>query len=700
MPTTNPLQTNHHVSQKNKTDESIQSGDVQASMLPSSGPTQLSANTSNEDSDKLVHTTEQDDLISADHLRSRPLSWETYRESQFPEASLSSFPTREDNPTTQRDLIDNFNRLGLKCSPIAGEDDAYDWWTQSQQLVTHPMSVPLQLQAEERNATNKRRRMIRSLKDSALRAERRGELARSAEIWYRYHMKQHRSNQKRIEQRIGADDQESLTSEEPALPIAGTHVSLAELHDYLRISVDDFITTESFEQVLQQVRTAYAAPNDWTDSSANVQAALTSGNLCDYDWKLISEDERLYLQHGLQDAILNKQTSLRYLGLPREQLITYLQTFPELSPSRLKLLMEMLDQGGQPIMKSTWQPNGGIAFQQTKSYASHKRLCAHEFTVRHAEGRLFMIRESILTPEDRSKLHYSPLTIAQKLDKKHRVCHHLSKSTDNKVDNSYNEGIDMDKHRTKYEFEQYPTLADLCTMACQMHDVYPEATRLDMNTTDIRTAYNQEILAYGKCLYMVTRLDSIEHPTEPMVAISLVGVFGDKVAGELLTAPFSQTIRTLHNSASMSNHLRLLPGNKRLSRSDIYVDDLICFAPGIQTTWSDVDTRTYPEPGGILTTRPGITNSQTLEIHRTVIDARTIIHNILGRQAMKEDKVQTYLGGGVAIGWDFDLRYSHFRVGPKREALLKMVYALFVSIPTHLGPLTGGTYDKDENTGA
>ena len=181
-------------------------------------------------------------------------------------------------------------------------------------------------------------------------------------------------------------------------------------------------------------------------------------------------------------------------------------------------------------MKPTWESNGGKDFQQTKSYANHKRLCAHEFTVRHAEGRLFMVRESVLSSDDRSKLHYSPLTIAQKISKKHRVCHHLSKSTSQDHDNSYNEGIDMDKHRTKYEFEQYPTLADLCTMACQMHDAYPEASRLDMNTTDIRTAYNQEILSYGKCLFMVTRLDPIDRPSEPMAAISLVGVFGDKDA--------------------------------------------------------------------------------------------------------------------------------------------------------------------------
>jgi hypothetical protein len=82
-----------------------------------------------------------------------------------------------------------------------------------------------------------------------------------------------------------------------------------------------------------------------------------------------------------------------------------------------------------------------------------------------------------------------------------------------------------------------------------------------------------------------------------------------------------------------------------------------------------------------------------------MVYARTIIHNILGQQAMKEDKVQTCLGGDVAIGWDIDLRYSHHRVGPKREALLKLVYALFVAIPTHLGPLTGGTFDKDDTTG-
>jgi hypothetical protein len=45
-----------------------------------------------------------------------------------------------------------------------------------------------------------------------------------------------------------------------------------------------------------------------------------------------------------------------------------------------------------------------------------------------------------------------------------------------------------------------------------------------------------------------------------------------------------------------------------------------------------------------------------LEDHRAAIDARTVIVNLLGEQAMKEDKIQLWFGGGIAIGWYFDLK--------------------------------------------
>jgi len=68
-----------------------------------------------------------------------------------------------------------------------------------------------------------------------------------------------------------------------------------------------------------QVRTAYTAPNDWSDNSVNVQASRGSGELLDYDWNLLHKDEQLYLQYGLQEAILMKQKSLRYLRLPNKR---------------------------------------------------------------------------------------------------------------------------------------------------------------------------------------------------------------------------------------------------------------------------------------------------------------------------------------------------------------------------------------------
>jgi hypothetical protein len=56
---------------------------------------------------------------------------------------------------------------------------------------------------------------------------------------------------------------------------------------------------------------------------------------------------------------------------------------------------------------------------------------------------------------------------------------------------------------------------------------------------------------------------------------------------------------------------------------------------------------------------------------------------------MKKDKIQPWFGGGIAIGWDFDLRYNRFRVTPKTAAVDKLVKCLFLELPMDLGPLDG-----------
>jgi hypothetical protein len=82
-----------------------------------------------------------------------------------------------------------------------------------------------------------------------------------------------------MEQRLGTADDVSTTKEIPDSIIVVSHASLPELQEYLQVSVGDVIPTESFQQVLGQVRTAYTAPNDWSDTSLNVQTARSSGEL-------------------------------------------------------------------------------------------------------------------------------------------------------------------------------------------------------------------------------------------------------------------------------------------------------------------------------------------------------------------------------------------------------------------------------------
>jgi hypothetical protein len=276
----------------------------------------------------------QDDMDISTHLRSKPLSVENQKTIPQLVSSMPCTMSRVNTRGNPTERLDNYIRLGIQLSTEDSEDDKNYWWNQSQQLVTHPISEPLALESdgcEPINKTKTRRSKIRSFKDSSIQAEQRGALSQASEMWYRYHMKQHRSNQKRIEQRLGIVDDISTTTEIPDSPIVGSHVPLTELQECLQLSVGDAIPTESFQQVLGQVRTAYAAPNDWSDTSLNAQTARISGDLRDYDWNLLHMDEQLYLHHGLEEAILMKEKSLRYLGLPKDQLIAYPQSFPELS---------------------------------------------------------------------------------------------------------------------------------------------------------------------------------------------------------------------------------------------------------------------------------------------------------------------------------------------------------------------------------
>ena len=106
----------------------------------------------------------------------------------------------------------------------------------------------------------------------------------------------------------------------------------------------------------------------------------------------------------------------------------------------------------------------------------------------------------------------------------------------------------MDTHRKVYPYDKLPTLTDLCELFDQTRDIYPKVDRLDGGASDVRSAYNQFILQTDKCLLKVTRVEPLDEPDVPLLVISLVGVFGDRGAGDVFTRAYSLPIVTLHNS--------------------------------------------------------------------------------------------------------------------------------------------------------
>jgi hypothetical protein len=291
----------------------------------------------------------------------------------------------------------------------------------------------------------------------------------------RYNQPKYRLDEARIERRRTAIVTD--ISSEPASTSAEYDQTPTQMDTILRFITDQtmgIVTEQPQRDILHRVNTIYAVPNDWHDNLENVRQGLQEGTLTDFDWGKIEADEQHYLQSGLEHALWENTAKLRFLGLPEARLREYLASYSELSDELREMLMNLYFKGMQSIMKPGWQSNGGVTFQQTKGYQNHRIICAHEFAARHNEGRLFVIRASKLSEENRHKLHISPLKIAENQGKKPRVCHHLSKSFALDKDNSYNQGIHMDNHRVEYPCNTLPTIQTLCTMMGRMRDAYPE----------------------------------------------------------------------------------------------------------------------------------------------------------------------------------------------------------------------------------
>jgi hypothetical protein len=204
-------------------------------------------------------------------------------------------------------------------------------------------------------------------------------------------------------------------------------INMESVLQLVKDTTHNVATSSQQTDIINVISKSYRVPNAWHDGSPNVLNAIAANELQTFNWDLVDQDVSFYEKEGLEYALERKMQALRFQGLPANRLEDYLNSIPVLTPERIRTTMELFTVGAQAIMKSDWKPNGGIGIKQTKGYESHRRLCAHEFTTRHNEGRLFVLREYTIIPENMACLHLSPLTFAEKRDKKPRVCHHLSK---------------------------------------------------------------------------------------------------------------------------------------------------------------------------------------------------------------------------------------------------------------------------------
>ena len=421
---------------------------------------------------------------------------------------------------------------------------------------------------------------------------------------------------------------------------------------------------------------------DWTDESPRLLTKLAAGDLIDINESKMLSDEVIMNRDGIDSLLNNRSATLRYLGKSRKDLLLYFDCIPDLNPHRVELFFELMDNGQTEIMLPSFKPNGGKNFTQSQKYETHTILCAHEIATRQEEGRMVVVRESMIL--NKSELHYSRLTTATKFQSTDRMCFDLTSAIGGGM--SFNDNIDEISHLMKYPRDILPTLSKICEFLCDMKDRFPDCGYLDGSTVDIRTAYNQYTIRASKSKLLATRFVSPSQPNVSLIAFPVTGVFGEKFGGEPLTAVITYMINKILNSQQLTCEVQnsIYELRKFLIRWAMpYVDDIMIVAPSLSARWDEVDTSViyndpleeYNDPSG------GTAEYHGMEIHSRTLAARNVIAHLLGVQATLKKKVKVYKGRLEALGWDFNLHYHQWYVAPKHEKLLKMFYFLFIVIP-------------------
>jgi len=323
-----------------------------------------------------------------------------------------------------------------------------------------------------------------------------------------------------------------------------------------------------FSDQLRDIAIEFSSTPDCSDTSDYIAQQRAQGELLQFDFSRLQEDETELSLHGL-DAFIESRF-VNFSGLSRQDLSQFVDD-RGLCAVKRKRLFDLLGFGQSSFMLDTFVPNGcSTSIKNGVGYNSHRALCKRTAMRLYSESRCVLVREEVLVSGGMTTdLHVSPCNTVHKEGAVKRVVTDLSHGKD--MVSSYNHSVDIEKHLEAYPRNPLPTLRHVATLACQMRRDHKEAGLLHGGVVDVRTAYQQYRLSLSKAKLVCTRLFTRRQVNGfdqdvAVIMIALTGTFGDVGAGDTY-AVLGDVFHELHNAVWA------------LWRSVTYVDNILILAP-------------------------------------------------------------------------------------------------------------------------
>lgn len=421
-----------------------------------------------------------------------------------------------------------------------------------------------------------------------------------------------------------------------------------------------------FQVYLDNINARFSADVDYSDSSASVRNLREEGKMRSISTTMLEADERIYAAGGMRALYQSKVAAFIFnTGLKEDQLEAWLW---KKAPSHCIRVMYLLRHGQLAAMLPSFKPNGFVGVKNNSLYESHK--CIHEENAvgLWEAGKAALLRAPVVTADDKAQLMGYRVHPVPKFESMHRIVTHMSFGT--AAHPSYNSSVNWEDHLSVYPRYPLVTVHQLADIACALRREFPAAGFLHGAVVDAKGAYEIFPVSFEKFLLLWSQLDiCLDGEVIRVLKGAVAGMFGDAGAGDTWDI-IAKCLGDIHNRAS------------KLFKSRTYVDDMIIFAPPVI---SDVDPAKvrhfyFNADDVIPRVREGasaLVPGTRYAIIDAVVEARENLACMAGPGSTTLKKTKIFSGFLEGIGWEFDLRYSHFDILPLRGKLDKIAHHLF-----------------------